>query len=537
MSGEHICNRSEKGRIGRFLATPLFALLTATLALNVHAVAPDCSQKSIRCVGPGQEYNTSVGHVEAAFQSAVDQAKAGDFIKIQGGTYTHNESTSPTKTFLEINVSGAAGQPITIEPFEGEKVTIEGFGYTEGTLGPSRTNERLIDVRGDYIHIYDMELSYSSRYGVVISGTNGHFERVTAHDSWNDNFLIAAAGAGDEFVVENNVLRYCHAYRSRHNFGIRLEIGSNKVAFHSNNIIENCLSHDNGYQPDGQKVPPIDGDPAGGGNSDGILLGKGCHDLAAGAGVANLCLNNIVRNNILWGNADDGLDTSAGAGTQIIDNISFNNGPEGNKGFKMLRTVAGPLFMGNVAAQNDSRGFELRFETTGYAYHNLGFGHPLHDIYVAGSGPDVKIYNNVTASLSKTNPDFSIPSGIDDKTNWATLGDGAPKLINSIDTNTINLGLNTTPIKPRLIFIREQFREALSPVEGSPLIDKGTFITGIHCITADDDPTNPMVPTDQCRHWNGKAPDIGAYEYPYKPYEESVLLNPPNPPVLIVDGL
>lgn len=50
--------------------------------------------------------------------------------------------------------------------------------------------------------------------------------------------------------------------------------------------------------------------------------------------------------------------------------------------------------------------------------------------------------------------------------------------------------------------------------DGSPAIDKGTFIGGVHCDRADD-AADPYPAADpNCIHWRGAAPDIGAYEHP-----------------------
>ena len=96
----------------------------------------------------------------------------------------------------------------------------------------------------------------------------------------------------------------------------------------TNNTIDKILSHDNGFEADGTQVPPVIGDSAGGGNSDGIVSSKGCHDRADEAGVDNLCPNNIIRNSVTWGNADDGVDNSLGGGSIIESNITFGNGPD-----------------------------------------------------------------------------------------------------------------------------------------------------------------------------------------------------------------
>ena len=52
----------------------LLAPMMLTASVGVSA-ADDCSLATVRCVGPGEEYSTSVPLIEQAFQSAVNAAE------------------------------------------------------------------------------------------------------------------------------------------------------------------------------------------------------------------------------------------------------------------------------------------------------------------------------------------------------------------------------------------------------------------------------------------------------------------------------
>ena len=486
---------------------------SANVTVSVVDSAAVCTLTSVLCVGPGEEYNTNIQNVETAFQNAADAANPGDVIKIRGGTYQHDESSSPTTTFLKVTVSGTGAQPITIEPFDNEKVLIKGFGFSEGTADPNRKDEILIQVTGNYIHIRNLELSDATRHGLDVSGKFGIFEDLVVHDSWFSNVTIGR----ENRQVEGNIVRYVESYRSRHGNGFTFSRRSSHNQLLIGNRIENTISYNNGYQPDGQKVPAIAGDPAGGGNSDAYGSSKMCHDLAGALGLINLCPDNVLKGNIGWHNADDGFDNSFGDGSIIEGNISFDNGPEGRKGFKGLRNINGGVtYLGNIAVGNDDRGFEPRFTEEGYLYHNLAMGHSGQGIILDVNFPDftrMHVYNNLSAL--NDSPDMVLPGGADIRTNWAEDSDGNPQLMNvsfdssSIDTNYLSSLTNAD----KLEFIRSQFRAALTPQAGSPLIDAGTFVAGVHCTTADDDQQNPMPLSADCRHWSGNAPDIGVYEY------------------------
>ena len=119
-------------------------------------------------------------------------------------------------------------------------------------------------------------------------------------------------------------------------------------------------------------------------------------------------------------------------------------------------------------------------------------------------------------------------------TNWAGDEKGNPLLKNAAfkpDTSIVKQ-TNLT-IAEKVATLKKGMAEAFALTSTSPLIDAGTFVSGYHCARADDAASNPMrnPPADNsCRHWSGKAPDIGAFEY-------SSAVNPsaaPTPPDLQV---
>jgi hypothetical protein len=514
-----------KSKYGKCIPIIFLGLLYSGTSLG------SCDLASVRCVGPGEEYNTNVTHVETAFQAAVDSASPGDTVRIRGGVYKHQTSSDRT-IFLDVKVSGSVSAPISIEPFEGEHVVIEGFGFPEGTSGPSRSDGVLIRVLGDYIHIRDLELHSSTRFGLQISGNYGLFEELTVHDCWADNVIF-----GRENVrIEGNVVRYVESYRSRHGSGIHFSLGSNHSRPLSNNRIENSLSYHNGFQPDGRKVPSYAGDPAGGGNSDGVGTQKICHDNAGSAGLVNLCPGTVIRGNIVWHNADDGFDNSVGLGSVIADNISFDNGPGGNMGFKGLRYAKGGVtFIGNVSFSNDARGLEPRMERDAIIAHNLTM-HNLSDGLKPGArnstAATYKVYSNIGAYNGAA--DISLPGGLDSKANWSVRSDGDPGIPDaaSFTANTVRTTFpDSYTVQQKVSAMKQQFRNALTPTADSPLVDAGVVLPDIHCATADDDPNNPMPTTASCRHWAGSAPDIGAFEYGIET-SDSGYVAPPSPPRL-----
>ena len=476
----------------------------------------DCTEPKVHCVGPGQEFNTSgISHVESVFEKAINQSKPGDTVAIKGGIYQH-KTDSPTKTFLEVKVSGTAEAPITIESFGGEQATIVGFGFPEGTAGPSVKDEALVQVYGDHIRVRNIELRNSSRYGLIASGSYGLYEYLSIHDNWETNVLIY----GREKDIEGNTLRYIESYRSRHGTGIMIQPSAGSPKIVKNTTIENSMSYHNGYQPDGAKVPPVSPiDAVGGGNSDGISSSKVCQESAATLGKLNLCPGTLLKSNIAYHNADDGIDISFGdGGSAVIGNVSFDNGPEGNRGFKVFSDLRGGLtFIDNVAFGNifgSGRGFEtINAVENGYMYHNTSVRNVGHGYRsTLRSGAEIILTNNVGAYNGGS--DIFASAGLVETTNWKVETQGDPKFA----TPTFNTAkVELAPLEGLATIdkhedIMQQVQVALTPVAGSPLIDKGTFVPGVHCARADDAAT-PMEETAVCRHWRGSAPDIGAFEH------------------------
>lgn len=70
-------------------------------------------------VSPNGAGSGSIDAPYGSIQDAVDAAAAGDTIFLRAGTY------SPT-TNIQITKSGGAGSPITVRPYEGEAVVLDG---------------------------------------------------------------------------------------------------------------------------------------------------------------------------------------------------------------------------------------------------------------------------------------------------------------------------------------------------------------------------------------------------------------------------
>ena len=491
----------------------LISLLTLALTVAASgAYAYDCNLSTVRCVGAGQEYNTSnETYFETALQSAIDAAQPGDFVVLTDASYQHLEA-SPNRTMITANVSGTNGNPITITSQDGVRAHIQGWGYPLDGSEPSRSDQVIFDVNGDYIYMENIEISASTGAAIVWSGSFGRVQNMYIHDCWGGGIAIG----DDNVLVDGNLVQYNEVARILHSTAIIFSRRSSHTELNQNNIVQFNLTHSNGYDINGDKALPVTGDVAGGGNSDGISAAKDCNDRrleATGGAVDNMCPGSIVRYNVAWDNADDCYDFSFGDGSVVMGNLGWNCGPEGNKAFKGLRNVLGGLtYVGNTGVGNFGRGFEPRFDTEGAILNNTVFDSLAHGIIPNWNTPTTV---NITNNLAYRNGSADcLCSGTGVSNNWTEDENGLPALINRPFTYTdVNTGAEGTDVQTRVDSIIAQFRAALTPSPGSPLIDAGVYTAGVHCPTADDDPSNPHDPNDlSCWHWIGSAPDIGAFE-------------------------
>jgi hypothetical protein len=133
---------------------------------------------------------------------------------------------------------------------------------------------------------------------------------------------------------------------------------------------------------------------------------------------------------------------------------------------------------------------------------------------ISNASPDRTFLSSNLAALN-SGRDMIIQgdgSQFSSSSNWLEDDKGQPGLRNpSFQPDTaFPETLNT--VRLRRDWLHRQVIEAVSPTPDSDLIDASQLIPGVHCATADDDSENPMDPREDCRHWLGAAPDIGAIE-------------------------
>ncbi len=336
----------------------------------------------------------SINHPYPTIPGAVAAASPGDTIQIRGGTYVHPDDR--TRPFVTAIMSGTAKAPITIQNYNSETVILSGHGFEDRDLngdgladGPvGLTNEALINIQADYIHVQGLEVTNSNRWGVVIAGDHNVLDHVLVHDNWDAGILLDGSA---------NVIKHVEAHHDRHGSGVTVR--PTALERLDDNVIMQSFFHDNGYQANGVRVLPALGDSAGGGNSDGITGFKGCvNSLAAGG---NLCARNALVGNVTLHNTDDGVDISF-IDSLVKDNIAMDccAPGDGPNGFKVFLSTSGLVYVNNISYHNIN-GFSLRIHN-GTFLNNLSMDNQQGGFWLAYPADAVSFKNNLDAQGSPT---------------------------------------------------------------------------------------------------------------------------------------
>ena len=257
------------------------------------------------------------------FSVAFRNAKPGDTILLDGGTYKYNSR-------LQIENSGAANKYITIKPETAEDRVI--FDFSQMFFNSAN---RGIQVYGSYWHFLDIEICGAGDNGMYI--------------------------AGNYNIIEN-----CQFYNNR-DTGLQIGRGyshQNTIdTWPSYNLIKNCTSFAN-YD-----------DETKGENADGFAA-----KLTVGYG-------NVFDGCIAFRNSDDGWDLfakedSGNIGTVVLYNcVSFENGflP-----YQIERSnVDGSTYMSYNTQDGDGIGFKLggsTMEGDVLLENCLAFNNKLHGV-------------------------------------------------------------------------------------------------------------------------------------------------------------
>jgi hypothetical protein len=508
------------------------------------------------------------GYGYASLQAAANAVHAGDTVYVRAGNYSEAYAAQDPTTLINMTRSGTATRPIRFQNYNGEYVTLVGLGfsdvdgngdgYADGPYhGDVHDYPILINPGADYIQIVGLEVRNSGLYNAEIEGSYFYMQDCKFHDSWQENVYV------QNFINNTTqrgvVLRDVEAFNGRHGSGVSGGPPSGTTTYNAANMTEiavvDCLLYANGYQPDGNRVLPILGDPQGGGNSDGFTVSKTVANniVPNNPPIANLAHNWYLVRDIAYHNCDDNIDLSF-QDSLVEDCWALSAGPTGRNAIKVFTQSTKIVFRGNLCYWNMGKAIENRQlaysgprptpgpvspQATVYSYQNTmirnqqgGFCNLPANYSYGENKNNLSEFNLVSLDAFYG----LIGSTLVNENNWFKDGSENPAHRGDAYLPNDNLGnpyiedlggqtrggvnwwldLNFDPnasTATKRQYIINEVAPSFTPQSDSGLVDQGEVIPGYHCPTADDDPVHPASPDDPRRHWFGAAPDIGAFEY------------------------
>lgn len=319
--------------------------------------------------GNNNNSGTSLTKAWKTIQKAANSATPNSIVHIRGGVYYES---------VTVNVSGAAGNPITFRNYQNEAVAIDGTGTGAFTL-LTITNKNYLNFQGFSIQ----NLVVNGAVGLLlettgsVTGTSYNFKNMIFKNiSWTSNRdslptydntsqpFIAYGRAGG---MTNITVDGCQFFDNITGFSESLSLDGNIDGF----VVKNCIAHDNTnigiYIGGNYKVSP---NPATDHTRNGVIFNNICYrnvsDYAFSAGIyVDGGFNVVVERNLCY---ENGYGFEVGCeepGTTenitVKNNISMNNRECGlfiggynpaNNGKVLNTTIRNNTFFHNNTSQS-----------------------------------------------------------------------------------------------------------------------------------------------------------------------------------------
>jgi hypothetical protein len=475
------------------------------LFVDVNSIGGVCSNSYTKA-------QNNITHPYCTVHQGVSAAVAGDTVYIRAGTYFELDNglsgDCPDKGNADCGTlkpirDGTVGNPITFKGYPGEAKPIISGNPTTYALSINMHSNLVFDsleVANAYRGITITADSGGKSQNIIIRNCYIHDNDGPMNPTGNNNAGIIlydtwADDAGN-ILLENNII---HNNKDPSCFeGTGAGIQSYGVR---NLTIRNNIIHD---------------------EYGGIYL-KG--NLGYGTASDQNQYGVSIYNNTIY-NVKQGIYSYEGNNISVYNNVVFNFTNSG---------IGGTYHDGRIFDHHKNFSY----------YQNTVIGSGTGGCFIFKNIEDAKVYNNIF-----TNCDYgacTVPSVFERNFGNSGVGsnvdpDYGPDLaINFKENNNLNYnvqgpsnycwygnlytlatwktywqGQGTTNGQNNLASAPSFVNSLINNyrlISTSPGIDNGTLIPGFHCARADDNSTNPYPLTDNsCRHWSGKAPDIGAFE-------------------------
>lgn len=267
-------------------------------------------------------------------QTALDYAQPGQTIVMLDGTYYIEKDLT-----VQRSVNGTADKPITLTAENVGSVVIDG--------SKMESSSSLINLVGDYWHMYGIEFQNGIGKGISVCGNYNTVEMCKIHNVANTGLQIsrfAGEPNTDDMWPSYNLIKYCEAYdccdpgrSDADGFAAKLTSGvGNKfygcISHHNIDdgwdlyaksttgsigavTIENCVAYSNGFLSTDDPSTMSSNDF---GEGNGFKLGG-----------ENMPGAHVLKNSISYNNAGKGITSNSGPDVQVYDCTAFNNSLKG----------------------------------------------------------------------------------------------------------------------------------------------------------------------------------------------------------------
>nr|WP_206441827.1 right-handed parallel beta-helix repeat-containing protein [Streptomyces boncukensis] len=281
------------------------------------AQAADSSSTVVVATGGSDSGAGTASDPYATLEKAFSVAKAGTTIQVKAGTYYPGES-------LKSKADGTAEQPITLEPYGGGEVKVDGSKLPDDTW--------LVGIYGNHWHVHDMQFQNGPAHGfVVTSSTGGVFRNLTTSGNGNSGFTLRGENTVGN-LVENldSYNNYDPENHGQNADGIAVKFGSGKGNKVTGARLFNNADDGMDLWKFGSGITVEDSWAYGNGKNrwnDGAFEGNGNGFKLGGDGTA---ATHILRANASWDNTKHGFtENSNPGGMWLSRNTAYANGKNG----------------------------------------------------------------------------------------------------------------------------------------------------------------------------------------------------------------
>lgn len=267
-------------------------------------------------------------------QTALNHAQPGQTIVMLDGTYYIEKDLT-----VQRSSNGTADKPITL--------TAENVGSVIVDGSKMESSSSLINLVGDYWHMYGIEFQNGLGKGISVCGNYNTVEMCKIHNVANSGLQIsrfAGEPNTDDMWPSYNLIKYCEAYdccdpgrSDADGFAAKLTSGvGNKfygcISHHNVDdgwdlyaksttgsigavTIENCVAYSNGFL---STDDPSTMSSSEFGEGNGFKLGG-----------ENMPGAHVLKNCISYNNAGKGITSNSGPDVQVINCTAYNNSLKG----------------------------------------------------------------------------------------------------------------------------------------------------------------------------------------------------------------